>query len=522
MLLLERDPLVLTEHTREGSLSDRLAASGSQGSLCSPAVPAGELRPSGLPPHAPRRATLLLWVGVVALSHFDRGVATVAAMGVAAGEGEAHLSFAHSAVLLALHSVGLALGGVVAGAALQRVSAKAALLLAMLANASSLLLLSVQAEAGLAITALLRAVSGLAASFPLVYLPLWVDEFAPPEANGQWMAIVQTGVPVGQTLGIVVAVILMATSKGSNGQGWRGALLIQAVALVPLALRVLLVPAAQVDVANFSPLRARLDSLTLFTAEGSQSGHLHGFLRETREMLQGVSRNPLNTSLMTTMCLLQFTAAALALWTAPYLVLSPGAPSLQVTLLVTALLLVLAPVLGTYVGAVLCSRMDGFKAGHHAAALRVACAFVALAALSGPISGAAPSFAARLLLIASWLFCAGAFLPISTGVLMTSMPSYLRSFSSTSSFLTYHVLSFSTAQMIIAGLMGCFTRPAEGLRFGVGVALWATVPAAGLLVLAYVRVPKGVVAGGLSGVDDLTFSDISYELSRRRMSTSPL
>jgi len=369
-------------------------------------VPAGELRPSGLPPHAPRRATLLLWVGVVALSHFDRGVATVAAMGVAAGEGEAHLSFAHSAVLLALHSVGLALGGVVAGAALQRVSAKAALLLAMLANASSLLLLSVQAEAGLAITALLRAVSGLAASFPLVYLPLWVDEFAPPEANGQWMAIVQTGVPVGQALGVVAAVALTATSEGSGGQGWRGALLAQAVALVPLALRVLLVPAAQVDVANFSSLRARLDSLTP-TAEGSQLGRLHGFLRETREMLQGVSRNPLNTSLMTTLCLLQFTAAALALWAAPFLALSPGAPSQRVVLLAMALLLALAPALGTYVGALLCNRMDGFKAGQHAAALRVACAFV-------------------------------------------------------------------------------------------------------------------VVAGGLSGVDDLTFSDVSYELSRRRMSTSPL
>jgi len=406
MLLLERDPLVLTEHSREGSLSDRLAASGSQGSLCSPAVPAGELRPSGLPPHVPRRATLLLWVAVVALSHFDRGAATAAAVGVAAGEGKAHLSFARAAALLASHSVGLALGGAVAGAALQRASAKAALLLAMLADAASLLLLSVQAEASLAVTAVLRAVSGLAASFPLVFLPLWVDEFSPPDASGRWMAIVQTGVPVGQALGVVAAVALTATSEGSGGQGWRGALLAQAVALVPLALRVLLVPAAQVDVANFSSLRARLDSLTP-TAEGSQLGRLHGFLRETREMLQGVSRNPLNTSLMTTLCLLQFTAAALALWAAPFLALSPGAPSQRVVLLAMALLLALAPALGTYVGALLCNRMDGFKAGQHAAALRVACAFV-------------------------------------------------------------------------------------------------------------------VVAGGLSGVDDLTFSDVSYELSRRRMSTSPL
>jgi len=521
MLLLERDPLVLAEHSREGSLSDRLAASGSQGGLCSPAVPAGELRPSALPLHVPRRATLLLWVAVVALSHFDRGVVTAAALDIAAGDGEAHLSYGYVVALLAWHSIGLALGGLVAGAAFQQVSAKAVLLLSMLVNAASLLVLSLQADASLAVTAVLRAASGLAASFPLVYLPLWVDEFSPSEATGQWMAIVQTGVPVGQTLGVVVAGIATATYGTSDGLLWRGALLVQAVALVPVTLRVLLIPAAQVDVTNISPLRARLDSLTLFPSEGAQ-GHFGGFIRETREMLQGVSRNPLNTSLTSTLCLLQFTAATLALWAAPYLALSGGAPSPLVTLFVVALLLVLVPALGTYAGALLCNRLDGFKAGHHAAALRVACAFVALAALTGPIKGSTTSFAARLLLIAFWLFCAGAFLPISTGVLMTSMPSYLRSFSSASSYLMYHLVSFSTAQGIMAGLMGCFERLPEALSVGMGLALWATAPAAGLLVLAYAREPKGVVAGGLSGVDDLTFSDISYELSRRRMSTSPL
>lgn len=523
MLLLERDPLVLTEHSREGSLSDRLAASGGQGGLCSPAVPAGELRPSGLPPHVPRRATLLLWVAVVALSHFDRGVVTAAAMDVVVSDGkEAHLSFGYVVALLAWHSIGLALGGVVAGAAFQQVSAKAVLLLSLLANATSLLVLSLQVEASVVLTAVARLASGLAASLPLVYLPLWVDEFSPSEASGQWMAIVQTGVPLGQTLGIVAACIASATSRSGGSLDWRSALLIQAVALFPLALRVLLVPAAQVDVPNISPLRARLDSLTLFPAEGSQMGHVHGFIRETREMLQGVSRNPLNTSLTSSLCLVQFTAAALALWAGPYLALSDGAPSPLVTLSVVALLLALAPALGTYAGAVLCNRMDGFKAGHHAAALRVACGFMALSALTGPISGGTSSFAARLLLLASWLFCAGAFLPISTGILMTSMPSYLRSFSSASSSLVYHLLSFSTAQAIVGGLMAWFIRPIEGLRFGLGLALWATAPAAGLLVLAYAREPKGVVAGGLSGVDDLTFSDISYELSRRRMGTSPL
>lgn len=521
MLLLERDPLVLSDQSREGSLSDRLAASNSQGGLCAPAVPAGELRPSGLPPHVPRRATLLLWVMVVALAHFDRGVVMAAAMDVAS-EDKAHLSFGHVVALLVWHSAGLALGGVIAGAAFQQVSAKALLLLSMLVNAVSLLVLSLQVETRLVLTAVLRCISGIAASFPLLYLPLWVDEFSGAEASGQWMAIVQTGVPVGQTLGMVVtsaAKAFMETNAGSDH--WRLALLIQAILLVPVVLRVLVVPAAQVDVANIAPPRTRLDSLTLFPAEGSQ-GYFQNFVREMREMVQGVSRNPLNSSLTSTLCLLQYTSVALALWTAPYLALSAGAPSPLATLFVAALLLVLVPTAGTYAGALICNRMDGFKAGHHAVALRVACVFITLASLTGPISGSTESFVARLCLIAFWLFCAGAFLPISSGVLMTSMPSYLRSFSTASLTLMYQVISYSIAQAVVTGLMSWFIRPVEALRFGMSVALWATAPAAGLLVLAYAREPKGVVAGGLSGVDDLTFSDISYELSRRRMSTSPL
>jgi len=76
--------------------------------------------------------------------------------------------------------------------------------------------------------------------------------------------------------------------------------------------------------------------------------------------------------------------------------------------------------------------------------------------------------------------------------------------------------------MVSGGLMSYFSHPKEGLSFGIGLALWMTVPAAILLLLTYMREPKNVSPTGLSGADDLSFSEISYELSRRRMSTAPL
>jgi len=500
MLLLERDPLVRAgELPRDPSLGD-----------C----------PGGLPTHAARRDTLFLWVVVVALMHFDRGAASVAAMDIVLNRYEEmeQLSFFYLVALLAWHSIGLALGSMVAGAAFQRASAKLVLVLSLATNAIALFLLGVQAH-GLVLTALLRAVSGTAASFPLAYLPLWVDEFSPVQARGRWMAIVQLGTPAGQFLGVFLASIVTFGFRAS----WRYAVIVQALALIPAMLYLLVMPARQIDVANVASLSARLDSLTLYSSEGSTSiGHLHGLLREVREIMQAVSRNPLTVSISTVLCLLHSIGAGLAIWTGPYLALGDGAPPPLAAVLVSGCTLAAMPLLGTCAGAVLCERWEGFKAGHHAAALRVACAFVGLAALAAPASAVAAGFAARLGVVCLWLFGAGAFLPISVGILMTAMPSYLRSFSAISSVLVFHLVGFALVPGVVAVSMSCFSRSSHGLGFGVGVAFWTTVPAAVLLLLAYTREPKSTAPVGLSGVDDLTFGDISYELARRRMSTAPL
>jgi len=497
MLLLERDPLVLTDWSRDVQGAD-VGSPGSQH-------------------HAPRRVALFLWTAVVALMHFDRGAATVAAMDIAAWDGyTVSLSFGYVVALLAWHSVGLAFGSIFAGFVFQRASAKLVILLALLANAAALLAVSLQAELHLVALAFLRFASGVAASMPFAFLPLWVDFYSPSEAQAQWMAVVQLGAPVGQFLGILVAGVTTVAFRSSRGWDWRSALFCQALAIAPFILRLMCIPAQQVDVADVASLRARLDSLTPHTGDGGSAA------RELHEMMQGVSRNPLNVSLSATLCFLYSTAAGLALWSAPYLALTGGAPGPLATLLVVAVTLSTAPAVGTYAGALLCDRLDGFRAGRHAVALRVASGFIVLAAIPGPLSAGVHSFGPRLLLIWVWLLGAGAFLPISAGILMTSMPSYLRSFSTASSSLVFHLLGFTVVPVVSAVLMSCFGRPDEGLDFGVCFSLWMTVPAAVLLLLAYAREPKTVPNAGICGADDLTFSEISYELSRRRMSTAPL
>eukprot|EP00913_Durusdinium_trenchii_P034556 g32328.t1 len=153
------------------------------------------------------------------------------------------------------------------------------------------------------------------------------------------------------------------------GRGWRFALLAQAAMLFPVTVRIATVPLAQVDLSNATSLSARLDSATSLSAP--EGWKLQNVLRELREMLQGMNRWP------------GVEHVVLHAWHARMLRRSED-PS------------------------------------------RLACGFVALGALCGPLSSALEGFYPRLLLLGVWLFSAGALLPICVGLLMTSMPSYLR------------------------------------------------------------------------------------------------
>jgi MFS family permease len=365
---------------------------------------------------------------------------------------------------------------------------------------------------------LLRIISGFSASLPLVFLPLWIDEYGPSDGQAQWMAAVQMGAPIGQFAGAAVAALFTGAFQ-SFAKDWRSALLVQAALLVVATVLVICTPAIQVNISNIESLRVRLDSLSLHPADG-------GLVRESRELLRGIGRNPLNLSLSITLVLLHATAAGLKLWSAPYLAFSitgvVDKSAYSVSMPSVVIMLATAPMLGTYIGALICDRLEGFKAGHHASALRVACVFVVVAAVIAWLIEFVNGFGPRLSLIALWFFCAGAFLPICTGVLMTSMPSYLRSFSTAASNTVLHLVSFAVFPLICGAIMRIFFDLKKAMTFGVVFSLWMTVPAAILLVITYAVEPKSSNPTGLSGADDLSFNEIGYELSRRRMTTTPL
>ena len=67
----------------------------------------------------------------------------------------------------------------------------------------------------------------------------------------------------------------------------------------------------------------------------------------------------------------------------------------MITVSLCAMLFTTVPMIGSYVGLILCDRMDGLKAGMHSAALRLASAFALLGASCGPLNAAAEGFFPR-------------------------------------------------------------------------------------------------------------------------------
>jgi MFS family permease len=79
---------------------------------------------------------------------------------------------------------------------------------------------------------------GMTQSAILIYSPVWVDEFAPPEYTTQWISLLQANVAIGIMLGYVTGGVLTETFGPTY---WRVAILVQACVLfcfIPLYMYV--------------------------------------------------------------------------------------------------------------------------------------------------------------------------------------------------------------------------------------------------------------------------------------------
>ena len=87
---------------------------------------------------------------------------------------------------------------------------------------------------------------GLSEAFIVIYSPVWVNNFAPPEHSAKWMGILHSCTALGVLVGYVFAGIIINFCVGICT--WRFALQIQGFALIPVGILILLEDKSNINI----------------------------------------------------------------------------------------------------------------------------------------------------------------------------------------------------------------------------------------------------------------------------------
>jgi MFS family permease len=330
---------------------------------------------------------------------------------------------------------------------------------------------------------------GLTQSAILIYSPVWVDEFAPPEYTTQWISLLQAMVAIGIMLGYVVGGVFTETFGPTY---WRVAILIQASVLfcfIPLYMyvsgkNVNAVGGREARIQSFATAhKARLladrkavhaegtlDVRPVLTLDDSSDSTGNGVARlssasgeaSPRPSQDGVEdgcdcesatkliKSPLYMLLTLALCGLYFTVTGIQYWITDYLEQVIGAPKDKV-LTAFAITSCTAPAMGVVFGGWLVDRMGGYKdeSGEAVCTALKVCSWFGVGALAAAIPAA-------LLQNFSWvvgsiwvvLFCGGALLPSATGVCMNAVDTSMRALASSYSMCAYNLLGYAAAPFV--------------------------------------------------------------------------
>ena len=226
------------------------------------------------------RAVFILLVLIGLIINLDGGAVPASLMHIR-GTFDPPLSVVELGLIGTLVYEGIAIGSLTVGPMLAVVSPRRATQVTLVLNIIATLCFGLATSPAMLLT--FRFFIGFLQSIPAVYFPVWVDEFAPPDKAALWMALVQTGAPLGIMIGYAVAGALTGSADPngcsadelfSAACGWRIPFVAQSAVLIAFSLVALFIPKELYDVGQVSRARS----------------HRHGAWRRRRVLL--TSRAP--------------------------------------------------------------------------------------------------------------------------------------------------------------------------------------------------------------------------------------
>lgn len=362
-----------------------------------------------------------------------------------------------------------------------------------------------------------RFMMGVTQCSIIVYSPVWVDEFAPPESATLWMALMQASVAVGIMLGYITGGVLVQTL---GAQYWRLAIGVQAGVLalfVPLycivdgkhvnavggrrerVKKIMVKMGHEHDLAEKAAHEAAGEKVEEKAGDGTESPRAShaGDLPFSGQMKLLVC-NGLYVVLTIGLSGLYFVVTGIQFWVTDYLT-EPAAngglgASKNLVIAAFSLTSITAPTAGVIFGGWWVDRHGGYKdadgSGAAVANTLKSCMQFGLGALCGALPAAfVKDFWVVIGGIWIVLFFGGAMLPPATGVCVNAVDPHLRSLSSAFSMFCYNALGYSAAPYI-CGVIAEKVGLLWGFRTIMLTTCLALITIAGALCIARREVAK--------------------------------
>ncbi|CDJ63219.1 hypothetical protein, conserved [Eimeria necatrix] len=469
-----------------------------------------------------RKSTLkMVLVSVILVSflcNFDHGVIPAILSEIQKNFNN-QIKFVEQSLFGSLVYFGLIIGSLFAGIALQSYGAKWLLVGSLLCLASSLFFFS--SSNSLLLMYFTRFITGLCQAVPVVYLPVWVDDYAPDGQVTRWMSYTQLAGIGGTVSGYFIGGVLSRFTAATGESGWRTPFFVQSVALVPVVLLIAALPATLVNLPDRSqarPERQRTGLSTIGETDASGQSCMHNFFSAWTEV-KSLLRNPLYVVVTMGMSALYFVVTGIQFWVTEFLVSVLHFQKLSVVALSTFCFLT-APTSGVWFGGYVCDLCGGYRGGgQQRVAVRVTTLFAGIGATLAVTCIYVESFILFALLLWGCLFFGAALVPVAVGIQLASVPFHQRSISSALSQFAYNMFGWFSAPLLSGVVMDFidWCHPAGGkelaLRFGFEMILWVSV--AGFMLFA---VANTLVRPTFPS-EDIEKEELELQLARTRMPT---
>ena len=400
---------------------------------------------------------------------------------------EIDLDYSEQALIGSLVYLGLSFSSVFVGFIFSKFSPSKVCSVILLLNCISCFIFSMSINKSILFT--MRFLMGVTEAFIVIYGPVWVNNFSPPEHSATWMGILHSCSIFGVFLGYLAASLILNFFKGLLS--WRFAIQIQGFVEIFLSLFFWVEKDEyiNVDIRKKKPLNEiEFDGNEMNVhknSEGSPSfnspsnicrvgSRKHDPRIDTIELgnigryyLQAktVLTNKLYVLITLSLTCIYFIVTGIQFWITKYLIEILNVEPIVVNV-IFAIISITAPLSGVLFGGTLSDKYGGYKGKYETKALQMCTAFGILAFFFGLPMGFMFQITYLSILLWTFLFFGAAIIPIGTGVMISCVPKDCQATSSSISQLVFNLLGYFSSPMVTGFIMDRFEDEKEGFIWG--------------------------------------------------------